>query len=375
MSSTTDILERTKDRVSIGSAYKMPEVRKGSKVLVFGDTHFDDIFEGKHKDYQANTMRVLEQFTKIYQAEKPDWVILAGDLIGVERGRSKVTSRRYLTTIVQFLTVLGHNQNRLIVVKGNHDFNVESDYNFLSGIKLIEEPSIGHDTLHLQPDKDDPSNDMFIHLRNYGNENESIISDEDEPAYKEAKQKGVNIVIAHNDFYVKGQEEGYVGDDSIDLTTFAPFHGADIVLSGHIHLPSLRPIQYRCMNSDKESSFLNLGCATRPSAEESYNKVWYATIEYDQDSKSWDYTPKPIQLNDYSREFVNSEELLDHVKKMVNNENEDHTEELTKILDILEDNDTLSLSDSLNQLDHIKVASPAAKKLARNYILKAQKDF
>lgn len=350
--------------------YFLPKPLKYKKVIFFGDTHFDDVFNGQHVDYQQNTLEVMEDILAIVKEEKPDVVILAGDLIGVSTGRSKIKSRQYLKHVIQFLTVLGGKNRTLYVVKGNHDYNVESDYNFLSGIGVFNEPKDDSDVIYLSPD-DDPSNQLFIHLRNYNQENKSIIDQKlDDKEYRTAKANGINVVVAHNDFYIKGQEEGYHDENSFELISHTPFYGADIIFSGHIHLPSLQPQSFT-NNIGEQSSFLNLGCPTRPSSQETYNKVWYTILEYSEEDESWDYTPKVLELKDFREEFMNSDDLVKSMQKLANGDAKEDKERLEEVLNLLH-NDNLMTEDSINQIDLITVASENERQLAKDYIMKAK---
>ena len=351
--------------------YNLPTPKDYKKVLVFGDTHFDDAFNGQHVDYQASTLEVMEQIIGIYQAEKPDAVVLAGDLIGVATGRSKIKSRRYLKSVVQFLSAIGGATDSLYVVKGNHDYNVESDYNFLSDIGVFIAPTDDSDVLYLKPD-DQPENQLFLHLRNYNQENKLLMNqEEDAKDYLQAKSDGVNVVVAHNDFYVKGQVEGYHDEDTaFELTQHSPFYGSDIVLTGHIHLPSLSTQSYK--NTIGEScSFLNLGCPTRPSSTETYNKCWYVSLEYSEEEQMWDYQPHVMELKDFREEFIMTDDLLKNMKKIAEKDVAEDKERLEEVLDLLR-NDNLSVDDSLQQIDLITVASQEERDLAKSYINRAK---
>lgn len=358
------------------SKYNLPTALPFKKVLVFGDTHFDDVFNGQHVDYQQSTLEVMEQIINIYKKEKPDAVILAGDLIGVATGRSKIKSRQYLKSVVQFLTVLGGRNRTLYVVKGNHDYNVESDYNFLSGIGVFNAPEEGDDVLYLNPDPEkSPDNQLFIHLRNYNQENNLLMNpEEDSKEYHQAKSDGINVVVAHNDFFIKGQEEGYHNPDTaFELQAHSPFYGADIILSGHIHLPSLQTQTFK--NPLGETvSFLNLGCPTRPSSSETYNKVWYTVLEFDEQDKTWDYTPKIMELKDFREEFVNSDDLVASMQKLAGDDLATDKERLEEVLSLLR-SDNLMSEDSIRQIDLITVASQQERDLAKEYIRRAQENL
>lgn len=277
-----------------------------NKVLVIGDTHFDDVYEGRHKNYYQNTIDVMVQILKVIAERKPDLVVLAGDLIGVRPGKSKVKTRTYLQQIIGFIRSLG---KKVIVVKGNHDYAEDSDYDFLSNIGVFTSAKSLLYQVDIVPKDSKPDDRLRIHLRDYGKENLALDIEDN--------KEGVNIVVAHNEFYIEGREYRRNGAEAIELSKHTPFFGADVILSGHIHEPS--PSIEDFTNLEGESTaFINLGCPTRPSYSEQYNQVWFIEFEYKKE-KSWDFNPIVIDLVPSDKIFNKKNELFEEVENQILN--------------------------------------------------------
>lgn len=277
----------------------IPVNTTAKNILIFGDIHADDVFEGKHKNYAENTITVFKSILKKTAERKPDIVFLMGDLVGVRPGRSKVRTRIYLQALIGFIRALGP---EVVILKGNHDYAEDSDYDFLNGIGVFTSPSnLGHTyDINTTGNKEDT---LRFHLRDFGKENMKLELD--------TNKDGINIVLAHNEFYIEGAEYRRRSEGAFELTKHTPFYGADVILSGHIHQPSPHIEDFNTLTG-VQTAFVNLGCPTRPSSAENYNEVWL--IEFKYEEGNWHFNPEPFELEPASNVFLKQDTMFEEVK-------------------------------------------------------------
>jgi predicted phosphodiesterase len=331
----------------------------GKRGLILGDLHFDDQFQGRHVSYWENVIETIQRIQKVMDDEKPDFVILAGDLIGVRRGVSTIKDRNALLFVAEFLRSLPNP----IVIKGNHDYNEVSDYDFLSKLGVFKSTKqIGGVVEFSHPSASKP---CYIHCVDYGQENEKI----------EIVSSAYNIGVMHNEFYVAGKEQQVHSQGAIELTSKANFFGLDMILSGHIHMPTRGMIDFSFQNNF-DSAFVNLGCPTRPSHGELYDQVWYIVIEYEpiDGTETWDlgFRQEPLMLRPYTEVFRPDSDYLDELT------DPERVDEFTgiqrgKLEEILGNMVTTNMGsdDFFRQIDVINLVSDEVKDLAKSYLRKA----
>lgn len=332
---------------------------KASRILIIGDLHADDVYEGKHKNYLQNTFDVMGDILRVVAERKPSLVVLAGDLVGVRPGRSKVRTRMYLQRLISFIRALGPD---VIVVKGNHDYAEDSDYDFLHGIGVFKSPvDVGHAYDVVLSDK--PDDRLRLHLRDYGKEYL--------PLELEGNEAGVNIVVAHNEFYIEGKEYRRRSDGALELIHHTPFYGADVVLSGHIHHPSPTIEDFTTLTG-VQSAFVNLGCPTRPSAAENYNQVWLVELAFDTET-SWSFNPIPFELKPADEVFVKSSDMFQEVKAQLEAYDQQRRLSLDNVLNTILESGP-NVLDVKEQIKRIPSARQEAKDKALALLAQASSD-
>lgn len=330
----------------------------GKKTLVFGDIHADDKFQGRHFNYWENFMETTDRILAVVKEEKPDLVILLGDLVGVRRGVATLTHRTTLLYLAKFLQALCE---EVVILKGNHDYQESSDYEFLADMGVFKSSKQVNNIIEFTyPNIDKPT---YLHCVDYGQEHEKVDIQED--AY--------NILLGHNEFYVTGKEQQYHTQMAIELSSKTNFFGADLVLSGHIHTPTQGMVDF-VFHNGHDSGFINVGCPTRPSAGEIYDSVWYIALEYEQiensDSYSLGFRQEVLNLKPHTEVFRPKEDFLE--------ENEADIDEYTgiqkgKLEEILGNLVTSNMGseDFFEQVDSIMLAPPEARDMAKKYLSKA----
>ncbi|PHE64204.1 phosphatidylglycerophosphatase [Bacillus toyonensis] len=330
----------------------------GSRVLVLGDIHADDTFQGRHYNYWENVVEVSNRIINIVEEEKPDLVIIAGDLVGVKRGVSTIKDRNALLYLAKFLMSLPN----CVVLKGNHDYNEVSDYEFLSEMCAFKSTSqIGGVVEFTHPLAETP---CYFHCIDYGQENELITIYEN--AY--------NIGIGHNEFFVEGQEQQYHGEHAIELRSKRNFFGLDMLLSGHIHTPSINFIPFSFQDGF-ESAFLNLGCPTRPSHGELYDQVWYVAFDFNKVEGTnlceLGYRTEVFKLRLYTEIFRPKSDFIEEVQS---DEAEDPFTGVQKgkLEEIIGSMVTTNMGsdDFLAQVDRVLLVDDDVKNMAKKYLIR-----
>ena len=331
----------------------------GQKVLFFGDLHYDDGFQGRHHNYWVNLIDVTERIENVVEFEKPDMVVLAGDLFGVRRGVSTLKDRNALLFVANFLKSLPN----CIIVKGNHDYAEASDYEFLSSLGVFRSTKQIRNVIQFtNPNADKP---CFIHLVDYGQENEKLDIVED----------SYNVGVMHNEFFVKGKEQQYHSQSAIELSSKRNFFGLDLIFSGHIHTPSQGVIDFNFQDG-YDSGFINLGCPSRPGHGELYDHVWYTALEYEpvEGTNEWSFgfRQEVLNLKPYVEIFRPSEDYLEGDEEDV--DVDDFTGlQKQKLEEILSTMVTTNMGndDFFSQVDAITLVSDDVKEVAKSYLRKA----
>lgn len=266
-----------------------------NKVMVIGDTHFSDSFRGTHKDYKASSLRLMNHIIDKIKLENPTIVIFAGDFIGVKE--KNIRSRAFFLEVIRFLQKVNNlTTDGVFTLLGNHDIGGYSvtDVSLLIELGLFKHCKV----IDLKSDSGNPI--LRFHMVDYGLENEKIDLLEGES----------NVVIGHNNFAFN-HDSLYGGQAGIVLSNHGVWEGVDLVLSGHIHVPSHEIISGRI--GDSVSNLFVLGSPSR--VMERIKDCWYVIFESD-GSDRVNYEAKPFDLWGIDEEFLPKEEVSLNEKEL-----------------------------------------------------------
>ncbi len=312
----------------VESNTRTPSRVDGGKICIFGDLHlsiafngqhisygtecYENMESGQHISYGTECYENMERIKEICKEEKPSAIIFLGDLIGVTE--RNIRDRQFLMRVMQFFEYLNVvTEGKVYSVKGNHDIGDFSDYDFLVGMGLIKNPFLmrvmqffeylnvvtegkvysvkgNHDIgdfsdydflvgmgLIKNPKYIDYYNDergweVRFHLVNYGHENEKL-------AITEATDAVSNVVLGHADYYIDGVTNWYSAKGGVELSKLGNFCGVELVISGHIHIPSTE-ILYTTLKDGNSIGIFYTGSPSR--VAERFDDCWYVTFEFNE---------------------------------------------------------------------------------------------
>ncbi len=244
--------------------------------------HLSDLHLGKrvHEfSMHEEQKEILQQILNIIDAERPDGVLIAGDIYD-----KSVPPAEAVTLFDEFLVNLSHKDLEVFIISGNHD----SPERIAFGARIMNDSGIhlspvydGNISPHTMSDEHGNVNIYMLpfvkpaHVRRFF-EDEEIVSYTD--AIRVAIEKmnvntdERNILITHQ--FVTGalrsdsEEISVGGSDNVDVSVFKDF---DYVALGHIHSPQIcgspsvrycgTPLKYSFseMNDVKSLTVLELG--------------------------------------------------------------------------------------------------------------------
>lgn len=354
---------------------RLDTLKKGeieaNKVLFVGDLHLTSDFKGSHVDYTENCKHIMGELLSKVMVENYDTIIFTGDFLGVKKGVATLKDRSFLVEVIDWLKAFWEVGCVPMSIRGNHDNYKPNDFELLVQLGyLIDLGEIKDRKLILRSGVGKVENEFILHLVPHGFEQDALNISK----YGEY----TNIVVAHNNYYINGREEFFVTENAIDLTAHEPFYGAELVLSGDIHVPGSGLLDYTD-GSGAEGYFLNLGCPTRPSYAERYNAVWLLELHYaERDDEGIVGQVKPIvyELKDEKEVFranATSQEALRELKGLTEEEEQqlkERNEQLDMVLRGVKVVHTES-KDFARMLDSFIIVSDEAKSVAKEYIRKA----
>lgn len=274
-----------------------------NKIMVIGDTHFSDTFKGTHKDYKQSSIRLMEHIIHKVKVENPSIVIFAGDFIGVQE--KNIKSRLFFLEVIKFLQELNKlTDNNIYTLLGNHDIG---SYSVTDVSLLIELGLFKHvKSLDVNSLNNQESEVLRFHLVDYGLEDDPI----------DLLKGGSNVIIGHNNFAFN-HDSLYGGQKGIVLANHTNWEGVDLVLSGHIHIPSQEVVSGRI--GDSVSNLFILGAPCR--VMERIEDCWYVTFERE-GSDRFIYEAKPFDLWSVEEEFLPKyEEVEEEKEKSIRDKN------------------------------------------------------
>lgn len=333
----------------------------GGTVRSYGDLHISDTYRGRHKDYLVLCFTVLGQIEREIRENKPSAVIFTGDLVGVlERN---IKNREILSKLCTYFQRLNTLTN-VFVVRGNHDFGDYPEFQFLHELGLFktskdcipdgnDENGIGYIDYFTSDAQQEPA--CRFHLVDYGKEKTELCYpvSEDVP----------NIVFAHNNFVISGVTNWYQEHDGIELGRIEAWRKVDLVVSGHIHVPSPNIVSTYMMGSTHTCSLFYLGNPTMVTKDKNmYESVWSMNFSPKGDDVSFDadvFKLPPLDEVFYPDEFV--EDMTDEeIQERVRSEN--LKEVLNEILEC-----RIGSYDLEAQIQNMPQVSPEAKEMALKY--------
>ena len=330
----------------------------GGEILIIGDLHISDVFNGRHKSYLENCFYCLGKLNEIVEERKPKAIVLLGDIVGwVE---TNIRNREVLGMFCKILKSWTRGGDcPIFVVKGNHDIKGYPEFLFLSEIGLITTSSACNGYFDYYSE-DGSSHEVRFHIVDYKEEDRPLNYAED----------GVsNIVLGHNNYTIQGVTTWYAEHDGIELSMLQNFGNVDMVISGHIHNPSPE-IYYTSMSSGNHCGLLYCGCPTRPIKDKNmYDYCWVGSIKYNTTDKSTDIETIRLELKPASEIFYEDDSFIEE-KSEEALEEEIRKENLKGVLDDLLKY-RMSQADPMAQIDVIPNATDSAKEVAKSYLLQA----
>lgn len=275
---------------------------KINKVMVIGDTHFSDTFKGTHRDYKQSSLRLMTHIIEKVKMESPEILIFAGDFLGVKE--KNIKSRAFFLEIIKFLQELNNlTDNNVYTLLGNHDIGsyAVTDVQLLIELGLFKHPKY----IPVNSLEDESKEILRLHLVDYGLENEPL----------DLLKEESNVVIGHNNFAFN-YESLYGGQEGIVLANHTNWEGVELILSGHIHVPSPEVQVGRI--GDTISNLLVLGAPCRTA--ERIEDVFYVIFEIKGDKVS--YEAKLFDLWSVEEEFLPKiEKTEEEVEKTIRDKN------------------------------------------------------
>lgn len=325
----------------------------GGKILVIGDLHISDVYKGRHISYLTNCFVVLGEIEKKVNELNPSAIVFLGDIVGMNE--SNIRSREVLSQLCKWFMRIGEGR-KIFCVRGNHDAKGYPEFQFLSDLRLFETSGTcdGYFDYYGYEGQEEP--EIRFHLVDYKQESRPLAI---------ATGSTSNIVFAHNNFTIQGCTTWYPAHDGIELAMLQNFVDVDMVICGHIHIPSPEFYSTQMVNGQVCTLFY-LGCPTRPTRDQDYDKCWYFTFEYDEKSQSTGYDALDFNLLPSDEIFYKDEDFIED-KTEEELANEVRTQALKEVLgDIMKYR--MCQGNLLDSIDAIPNATDDAKECAKKYL-------
>lgn len=327
----------------------------GGRVLIFGDLHISSSYEGQHISYMRDCYENMELIKNICSLNKPRAVIFLGDIIGVNE--RSIRDRQFFMRVLQFFYFLNDLcEDGVYSVKGNHDAGDFTDFDFLIGLGLIRNPR------YLDYYSEMGNHEVRFHFVNYGYERNSLsITEPDE---------GVsNVVLGHADYYIDGVTNWYSARNGVELGLLDNFCGVELVISGHIHIPSDQ-ILYTNLKDGSAVGLFYTGSPARTA--ERFDDCWYVKVEYTEDEDGNGCTncdPILMGLKKAEEVFYPKESFELETEE---DEEQVQSEKLTELVkEIIESR--ITTLDIVNQIMINPIADKETKELAVEYYQRAER--
>ena len=327
---------------------------KVGSIAIFGDLHLSDTHRGRHKNYLLCCFSMMRDILDYVTSEKPDGIIITGDMFGVRE--KSIKSRTVLLEICNWFKQLNIlTEGNVFVVRGNHDFGENNEFDFVHGLGLFKTTE---DCKYVDMIGESNAVAIRYHLVDYGKEKEPI-----EFCNEESCE---NIVVFHNNMKVDGQTNWYPDQKGYNLNTMENWKGCSMAIGGHIHNPS--PYLIESQIDGNPISLFYLGNGTRPTYEKNiHNKCWIADFRFE-DSGDVAFNTVSIALESAENIFYNKEVIEDLTDEEVAEKlrKEDLDEVLKDLMKY-----RIADGDPILMIDKLPHTNPRAVSLAKEYIERA----
>lgn len=271
-----------------------------SSSLTDGGAFFTDLVENADGKNMFYIEEITESFVATMIQEKPEILILSGDLTFNGERQSHLDLEQKLEKIKE-------NGTQILVMPGNHDIDRSSAAGFFGdGYQLVDTVSkeafakIYQDYgLQESIDKDDTSlsylyrarKDFWILMLDSNSQGTNEISDQTliwlEEILKDARQQEVQVLavshqnlLAHNPYFT----EGFLIDRAQELEALYQQYAVVANLSGHIHIQHI-----------EDKDLLEILTSALPVSPHHYGMIQF-------DGKTMDYQTKILDVASWARE-------------------------------------------------------------------------
>lgn len=347
-------MPKTMDSIGVREPVKVV----GKKILIFGDLHMSSSFEGQHISYLRDCYENMERIKEICTEENPDVIILLGDINGVNE--QNVRDRQFFMREILWFEYLNKiTNNHVYAVKGNHDIGDFSDFDFLLGLGCISNPR--YIDFYVPLDSGEMSHEVRFHLVNYGYERSAL-------AITPSDECVSNIVLGHADYFIEGVTNWYSAKHGVEVSRLDNFCGVELIISGHIHIPS-EEVMYSRLKDGRDIGLFFTGSPSR--VAERYDDCWYMDCSYNYEDNATDCTPKLMGLKPVSEVFYPKEDFnLEESDELA--EAKERSEKLTALVkEIIEGR--ITSGDIIGQIRAVPGVDEKTKQLAIDYYNKAEK--
>ena len=317
------------------------------KIGFIGDLHLSDRVTGRHKDYYANCMEVLNKITEAIEAEKLTHLFLSGDIFGTHEHTLKTMEARsaIFEKIAKWNTILN---GELYSIRGNHDSAAKTtDFDLLVATHLLKTtPETGYGYVDI--------GGYRVHMIDYGNDNAKV----------ELDTEKCNLALMHSYLRIPGKVDLMNIKQAVNLDALVNLKGIDLVIGGHYHTPSSGYMTTQIEGTD--ISLMYIGCPTRPSAADTWTET-YMLVATSVDDGLGKYT-----LSEQTAKFklCPIESLLKPVKEKSEDvqESMSRTEMVASVLNELESYNIMGTGAYRNRLESMRATNPEAVDLCLKYI-------
>lgn len=319
------------------------------KPFIVGDLHISDKYSGRHVDYLQDCIDFLDQITEEIKKNEVTHLILTGDLIG----RTTEKNLQSRDTLMYFMKVLQHwnelTNGHVYSNRGNHDFSEKlTDFEMFVTLGLIKTPK----TLDVGL--------VRFHLMDYGAHERAIDFDDDK----------YNVAVMHTELHVEGVTGWFFrSSEGVELSNLENLYGVEMVIAGHIHNPSVRPVQTSIR--DKSITLFYPGNGTRPKYD---SQVWTECfgVLFETDNNNVSTGQVTFKLKDpkeiYHKVFDDIVEEEDDEDSVVNGKPMFNIEELSEIMKQLTEYNIMGEADYRTQIANLGGLDREAVDLAFEYI-------
>lgn len=326
---------------------------EGGKILIFGDLHFSSNYEGKHKNYINDCYTTMSLIMDHVKEQNPSAIFFLGDLCGVNE--RSIKDRPFLTRVLMFFASLyGITKGNVYSVKGNHEMGDFSDFDMLISLGYIKNPKYVDYAV-------DGNVEVRFHFVNYGDEAKKLSIKEDYTS---------NVVLGHNDYYIDGVTPWFSGKGAVELTKLANFNGVEMVIPGHIHMPT-HEILYTNLPNGESVGLYYVGSPSR--VAERFDDCDFLMFSYSDESSSVEYGAYAMGLPPARDVFYEDEVFKNSEGGEEYEEEETEEEKHTKALDLIVKEimgSRIVTGDLFKQIDIIP-GNEKEREIAKEYLRKA----